>query len=159
MNRRQKGRRRRRRTLQTWSIGQAEAAAPYIRSVLKSLREHHLEWQACQLEVQRLATRSGRPDRTALIAQRHASEEVERVADRALEAADELAALDVFTLDPGAGQALLPFVYEEQLAWYVFDLFDERKPLRYWRFDNDSPETRRPITPLQKGEPGTVRVS
>ncbi len=158
MNRRQKGGRRRRRTLQTWSIGQAEAATPYIRSVLTSLREHHLEWQARQLDVQRLAARSGRPDRAALIAHRHASEEVDRVADRALEAAEELADLDVFTLDPSAGQALLPFVYEEQLAWYLFDLFDERKPLRYWRFDSDTPEARRPITPLQKGEAGTVRV-
>src|SRR5712692_8823066 len=124
MNRRQKGGMRRRRTLQTWSIGQAEAATPYIRSVLTSLREHHSEWQSRQLDVQRLAARSVRPDRAALIAHRRASEEVDRVADRALEAAEELADLDVFTLDPSAGQALLPFVYEEQLAWYLFDLFD-----------------------------------
>ncbi len=158
MNRRQRGARRRRRTLQTWTIGQAEAATPYIRSVVSSLREHHLEWQARRLEVQRPAARSGRPDRAALIARGHASHEVDRAAERALEAAEELADLDVFCLDPSDGQALVPFLYDEQLAWYLFDVFDERKPLRYWRFDNDPAETRRPITPLQKGDAGTVRV-
>jgi hypothetical protein len=158
MNRRQRGAKRRRRTLQTWTICQAEAAIPYIRSIVLSLREHHLEWQARRLDVQRLAARSGRPDRAALIAMGHASEDADRAAERALEAAEELADLDVFCVDPGAGQALVPFVYDEQLAWYLFDVFDERKPLRYWRFDSDPATTRRPITPLQKGDPGTVRV-
>jgi hypothetical protein len=158
MSRRQRGARRRRRTLRTWTIRQAEAAIPYIRSIVSSLREHHLDWQARQLDVQRLAARPGQPDRTTLIAMQQASDDVDRVAEKALEDAEELAELDVFCIDPANGQALVPFVYDEQLAWYLFDLFDERRPLRYWRYDNDPAETRRPITPLQKGDPGTVRV-
>ena len=158
MNRRQRGAKRKRRTLQTWTIRQAEAAAPYIRSVLTSLREHYLDMQGLRLEVKRLAARPGRQDRTALISLRHATEEADRAADRATEAAEELADLDIFCLDPAEGQAMLPFLHEEQLGWYLFDLFDERKPLRNWRFDSDPDETRRPITAAQKGDAGVVQV-
>lgn len=158
MKRRQRGAKRRSRTLQTWTIQQAEAATPYIRSILLSLREHYLDMQSRRSEVKRLAARPGRPDRTALIAQQHAAEEADRAADRATQAAEELADLDAFCLDPTAGQALLPFVHDEQLGWYLFDVFDEAKPLRYWRFDSDPAETRRPLTPLQKGEVGAVSV-
>ena len=80
------------------------------------------------------------------------------VASITVEAAEELAELDVFCVEPTDGQALVPFVYDDQLAWYLFDVFEERKPLRYWRFDNDPADTRRPITPLQKGEAGIVQV-
>ena len=154
MNRRQRGARRRRRTLQTWTIRQAEAAIPYIRSIVSSLREHHLAWQARRLDVQRLAAKPGRPDRTALIDMRLASDEVGLAANRALEAAEELADLDVFCLDPGEGQALVPFLYDDQLAWYLFDLFDEHKPLRYWRFDSDPTETAPPDHAAAKGRGG-----
>ena len=158
MNRRKKGAKRRRRTLQTWTIQQAEAAVPYLRSILASLREHYLELRASRLGIRRLVARPGRPDRAALLALRHAEEEADRTSEQATEAARELAELDVFCLDPAEGQALVPFLCEDQLAWYLFDSFDEHKPLRYWRFDNDPAETRRPITPLQKGEPCTVRI-
>jgi hypothetical protein len=158
MNRRRKGARRRGRILQTWSISQAEAAVPYIRSVVASLREHHLELQAGRLEVRRLAARPGRPDRSAILALQQAQDEADRALERAVEDAEELAELDVYCLDPAAGQALLPFVYDEKLAWYHFDLFDERKPLRFWRYETDPIDMRRPITVLQKGSPGTVRV-
>jgi hypothetical protein len=159
MKRRQRGAKRRARTLQTWSLHQAEAATPYIRSVLRSLREHHLALQACQLDVKRLAAQPGKPNRSALIAKLHAEEQADRVADQVTEAAQELADIDVYCLDPADGQALIPFVGEDQLAWYLFDLFDERKPLRFWRYESDPIATRRPITALQNGETGTVRVS
>ncbi len=158
MNRRHPGAKRRSRTLQTWTLQQAEAAIPYIRSVVASLREHHLDMQARQLEVKRLRARPGRPDRTALIEMQHAAQETDRAAARAMEAAEELADLDVFCLDPVEGQAILPFICEDQLAWYLFDHFDDYKPLRYWRFDSDPVETRRSLTPLQQGEAGKARV-
>ena len=158
MNRRRKGAKRRSRILQTWSIRQAEAAVPYIRSVLTSLREDHLEVQARRLEVRRLAAGPGRRDRAGLLSLRQAQDEADRALERAVEDAEELAELDVYSLDPASGQGQLPFVYEEQLAWYLFDLFDERKPLRYWRFESDPTDMRRPITTLQTGSAGTVRV-
>ena len=39
---------------------------------------------------------------------------------------------------------MIPFEQGKDLAWYVFDLFD-RYGTATWRFDNDPPETRRPI--------------
>ncbi len=61
-------------------------------------------------------------------------------------------------LDPVHGQALVPFVHEEQLAWYVFDLFDPQ-PLRFWRFQSDPDETRRPLTQRQHGRVEAVETA
>jgi hypothetical protein len=67
------------------------------------------------------------------------------------EDAAELAVLDVYSHDPVKGHALIPFVHDEQLAWYFFDLFDA-EPFRFWRFQSDPDETRRPVTARQRGE-------
>ena len=40
--------------------------------------------------------------------------------------------------------AFIPFQKEEELAWFVFDLF-ESDGLKSWRFHQDPLETRRPI--------------
>ena len=40
---------------------------------------------------------------------------------------------------------MVPFIYNGQLAWFVFDLFDDSDPLRFWRYHQDPLETRRPI--------------
>ena len=159
MNRRRKGTKKRRLTLQTWSRRQAEAAIPYIRSVLRSLREHHLEMQAREAEGARIAGRPGRPNRGALIAMQQAEDAAGQAAGAAAAAAEELLDLDIFCLDPVRGEALIPFVSDDQLAWYLFDLFDEKDPIRYWRLESDTPDTRRPITPLQEGAVGTVEVA
>ena len=66
------------------------------------------------------------------------------------DAADELQELDVYSLDPIQGTALIPFVHKDELAWYLFDLFDSR-PLSFWLFQSDPEDTRRPITSMQKG--------
>jgi hypothetical protein len=63
-------------------------------------------------------------------------------------AAEELAELDVYSLDPLKGQALVPFVHDEQLAWYIFDLFDA-EPIRAWRYQSDPEHTRRKLPALQ----------
>ena len=73
-----------------------------------------------------------------------------RADDNAAQAAAELADMDIQPLDPVHGQALVPFVHEEQLAWYVFDLFDPQM-FRFWRFQSDPDDTRRPLTPRQHG--------
>ena len=59
-----------------------------------------------------------------------------------------LQAIDVYCLDPIQGLALIPFVHDKQLAWFVYDLFDA-EPLRFWRYHEDSFETRRPLAELE----------
>ena len=150
MKRNPKRARRSRKTFRVWTFAEAQAAAPYIASVVRSLREHGLEALAHHRTGQRLAERPGRPDRAALIAQEESAAEARRAEERFRGAAEELKALDVYSLDPLQGQALVPFVHEGQLAWYFFDLFDDQ-PFRFWRYQSDPDETRRPLTARQKG--------
>ena len=85
-----------------------------------------------------------------MIAEQETKHDLGRAEHDFQDAADELQALDVYTLDPVRGQALIPFVYDEQLAWYIFDVFDAN-PFRCWRFQSDPDETRRPLTSKQHG--------
>jgi hypothetical protein len=155
MKRNQKESKQRRQILQVWSHDQARAALPYIASVLRSLREHKLEAQTHQLTASRLADRPGRADRETLIAHEEALKAAQKAEGKFQEALDELQTLDVYCLDPIGGQALVPFVHDDQLAWYVYDLFDA-EPLRFWRFHSDPLEMRRPLDDMQnKPEPIT----
>jgi hypothetical protein len=144
MSRKQKGSRESRQPIQVWSHEQAKALLPYVASIVTSLREHKLAAMQHDLTARRLAARPGRPDRDALLAHQEAVEEARRADERFEQALDELHALDVHCLDPLAGQALIPFVHDDQLAWYVFDLFDST-PLRSWRYHSDPLEKRRPL--------------
>jgi hypothetical protein len=155
---RNKGVKQSRDTLQVWSLNQARAAIPYLSSVLRSMREHALQSLAASHKARRLAEKPGRSTRTDLIAWQEAEREARHAESLFQEAAGELEELDVFTLDPVRGQALIPFVQEEQLAWYIFDLFDN-KPFRFWRFQTDPDDTRRPITPTQQGWTGTTQIA
>jgi len=137
-------------TIQVWTYEQVQSAAPYISSILRSLREHALEALQHHRRAKRLADRPGRPNRTAIIAHQEAEKEAHRADDHFRDALNELQEMDIYTLDPIQGQALVPFVHNDQLAWYVFDLFDAH-PLRFWRFQSDPDDTRRPVTAMQKG--------
>jgi hypothetical protein len=158
MNRNKKESKRRREMLQVWTHDQARAALPYIASVLRSLREHKLEAQAQQRTAARLDQRPGRPDRDTLIARQEALKTADKAEERFQEALDELQLLDVYCLDPIAGQALVPFVHDDQLAWYVYDLFDS-EPLRFWRFHSDPLEMRRPFDDMQKKAEPITRLA
>ncbi len=157
MKRQPKGAKQRTQTLRVWSYEEAQAAIPYITSVLRSIREHALTALSHTRTAQRLADRPGRPDRTAIIAQKEAQDEAHRSDEKFQDAINELQDLDIYCLDPLQGQALVPFVHDEQLAWYIFDLFDPQ-PLRFWRFQNDPEDTRRPITPRQMGSAGRTQI-
>jgi hypothetical protein len=149
MKRNQNEAKRRRLALQVWSLARAQAALPYIGSVMRSLREHRLEAQAQQSRAEKLARRPGRPDRSAIIALEEAKAAAAK-ANAAFETAlHELHSLDIYCLDPNQGLALIPFVHDKQLAWYVYDLFDA-EPLRFWRLHSDPLETRRPLAELEK---------
>jgi hypothetical protein len=130
-----------------WTYPEAVAALPYLRSVLRSLREHWLQWQQARLRVRRIDARPGRPDRHALIVRAEAGRDAERAEGQYEEALAELLALNISCLDPAKGLALIPFRQGDELAWYILDLFAPRG-LDAWRLDSDPLPTRRPL-----GEP------
>ncbi len=144
--------------IQVWTLTQAQAAIPYITSIVRSLREHALDMQRYKLTLEKLNQLSGRPKRATLIAEQETKQNLTHAEHEFQAAADELQALDIYTLDPVRGLALVPFVHDEQLAWYIFDLFDAN-PFRAWRYQSDPEETRRPITSKQHGlvEPTSAR--
>jgi hypothetical protein len=138
-----------------WTYDQAQAAVPYIASILRSIREHNLDLAAAERRIRVLDGRPGRPDRTTLIALHDAKQEADRISTQLEHALDELDDLDATCIDPLHGLALLPFLHDDQLAWYVFDLFD-REPLRFWRYQTDPLETRRPIREVVKVHSSTT---
>ena len=136
-------------TLRVYSFGEAQEAAPYIGSVVRSLREHTLEALSQRSLLNRLERKSGRPTRTDLIATQEGRDALSRAEMQFQDAEEELRNLDIFSLDPLAGLALVPFVHDDQLAWYIFDQFDPTN-FRFWRFQSDPEETRRELTGAQK---------
>jgi hypothetical protein len=155
MNRRSSGAKARRRAFRVWTLAQTEAALPYIASIVRSLREHTVEARNQHRALEVLNAKPGRPDRAALIAVQETERAARRADEQGREAESELSALDILSLDALNGLALVPFVHDEQLAWYVFDLFDTPS-LRFWRFQTDPTDTRRPITAAQHGIPGAA---
>jgi len=134
------------RAFRVWTHSQAISALPFIASVMRSIREHHLRAIRHRLRVRRLRQRPGRPDRTALLALEEVTRELARAEEQLREALRELWRLNVYCLDAAAGIALIPFAHpEQQLAWFVFELFGENQ-LQSWRFQSDPLEERRPIT-------------
>jgi hypothetical protein len=137
-------------TLRVWTLTEAQAAAPFLASIVRSIREHALESLTQRRKARRLSDKPGRPSRSALINQQEAEHAAVQAEDRFREAVAELQALDIYCLDPIQGLALVPFVRDEQLAWYIFDLFDST-PFRFWRYQSDPEETRRHTSSLQRG--------
>ena len=145
-------------TIQVWTYDQARRVLPYVASIMRSLRDYHLEAQQQNRTAHRLANQPGRPGRTALLEHAAAEQAAAQAKDRFHEALDELHTLDVYCLNAVAGLALIPFATENRLAWFVFDLFDPNDPIRFWRYHQDPLETRRPIAEVPAGPPqnGTV---
>ena len=135
-------------TPRLWALAEAQAAVLYLSSVARSLREHYLEVLAKWREVQLLTKRHGRPGRQALIAEQEARRDLEKAEQDYQDALEELGELNVYLHDPGQGVALVPFIQDDQSAWYVFDLFDSQ-PIRSWRYQSDPEATRRPLTAPQ----------
>ena len=130
--------------LRNWTHTQAEAARPYLASILQSMRETFLEAIRCYNQVQKLSNRPGHADRATLIALEEAQHAFAAARDRFEDTEVELNQLDVYSLDPVQGLGMIPFIHDKQLAWFVFDLFDPQ-PLRFWRFHEDPLDQRRPV--------------
>src|SRR4051794_22343916 len=115
MKRNRSGAKQRQNSIQAWTYAQAQTALPYIRSIISSLREHRLEAQKHQRTLVQLQSQKGRLNRTELIAHEEAARAAREAKDRFQDALDELAVLDVYCLDPIRGEALIPFVQDEEL--------------------------------------------
>jgi hypothetical protein len=131
-------------TSRLWTFEEAQAAVPYLSSLVRSIREHYLQLLARRLAVQALARHPGRPDRKVLIQQEEARRDLHQAEQDYLDALEELTELNVWPIAPGQGTAVVPFVRDDEPAWYIFDLFDS-EPIRYWRYQSDPNETRRPL--------------
>jgi hypothetical protein len=131
-------------TLHLWTYEAALRAVPYIRVVVRSLRERWLDLQSARRQIQRLDSRHGRPDRQTLICRAVAVTDLDQAEIQLEDAFDDLKAIDVYCLDPAQGLALIPFGMGDELDWYVFDLFAPQG-LEAWRFHSDPLETRRPL--------------
>jgi hypothetical protein len=130
--------------LHLWTREAALRSVPYLRAVVRSLREYWLHIQSVRRRIQRLDSRPGRPDRETLIRRAVAARELDHANIEFEETFDELKSIDVHCLDPAQGLALIPFGKGDELAWYVFDLFAPRG-LEAWRFHRDPLEMRRPL--------------
>ena len=86
----------------------------------------------------------GRPGRQALIAEQEARRDLHKAEQDYQGALEELSELNVHPHDPAQGMALVPFIQDNQSAWYVFDLFDSQ-PIRSWRYQSDPEATRRAL--------------
>ena len=131
-------------TQRLWTYEAALRAIPYLRAVVRSLREHWLQLQSVRRQIQRLDSRPGRPDRQTFVRRAVAVKEVDQAHIKFEQTFDELKAIDVYCLDPAQGLALIPFGKGDELAWYVFDLFSPQG-LEAWRLHSDPLETRRPL--------------
>ena len=149
MNPNSKGARRSQKGLRLWTHARALAALPYVAPVLRSLREHWLEMRTHRQRARRLTARRGRPDTAALIAQQEAQQEASRAGAAYAEALRELQTLEITCVDPVRGEALFPITHKKKLAWLLYDLFDDQ-PLRYWRYQDDPAETRRPVAAAEE---------
>jgi hypothetical protein len=127
-----------------WSYTDALKAVPYLRAVVRSLRDHWLEVRRARRQIQRLDAQPGRPNRQALIQRAEAARDFEQAHAQLEETLEELKVLDVYCLDPAQGLALIPFAQGIELAWFVFNLFAPQG-LDGWRFQSDPLETRRPL--------------
>jgi hypothetical protein len=130
--------------IRLWTHKEATQALPYLRSVQSSIREHWLDLNQAQGQLMRLERKPGRPDRDTLLKIEDTRKEVDQALEKVNEDLQELAARDVYCLDPACGLALIPFRKGDDLAWYVLDLFDP-EGVQSWRLHSDPLETRRPM--------------
>jgi hypothetical protein len=139
-------------TLRMWTYLGAQKAVPYFRSLVQSLRDGWLEMRQAQEKQKKLEARPGKPDRDTLIAIEESSREMMRTEAKLEEVIEEMLGLSAYCVDPRAGLAVIPFMRGPDLAWFVFDLFDEQG-ISSWRLYSDPLETRRPLSELEQPVP------
>jgi|SRR5579863_2923148 len=139
-------------SLRLWSLPDVHKAVPYIRSLMQSLREGWIELRQAQERVQRAKARPGRPNRDLLILMDESQRDIERAEAGLQDIVTEMLSLSAYCVDPVGGLAVIPFLRGQELAWYVFDLFDEQGIIA-WRLYSDPLEMRRPLAELDSPPP------
>ena len=142
------------RAIRLWTYDEAAKAVPYFRSVVNSLREHWLDAQSKRRDADRLNKEPGRATRARILSEQALAAGKDHAENRFNEALEELMRIDVYLLDPVRGIALIPFRKEEDLAWYVYDQYDDQG-LTGWRLHNDPLEECRPLAQIPELPPGT----
>jgi hypothetical protein len=132
-----------------WTLEQARSLVPYLTSIIDSMREARLENLGHARRTAKLESRHGRATRDQLLAIADGKAKIQETEDRYKKAQEELQQLDVYCINAVQGLALIPFVNEDQLAWFIFDRFDA-DPLRYWRFHLDPVDVKHPIEMIRK---------
>ena len=82
------------RTMTLWSHPQAQAAAPYLGSILRSIRETWLEAVQKEPFAGRLTAKPGRADRQRIMEEEKARKEAELAFDRYLDEREELEGME-----------------------------------------------------------------
>jgi hypothetical protein len=139
-------------TIQVWTLEKARSLLPYLTSIIDSLREARLEGLAHATRVAKLGARHGRPKRDQIIEIADEKTKIEEASERFRKALEELQQLDVYCIHPVQGLALIPFVNEGELAWFIFDRFDQDS-LRFWRYNLEPLDVKHPIDSIQKAVP------
>ncbi len=136
-------------TIQVWTLEQARSLLPYLTSIIDSMREARLDNQAHARRAAKLEALPGRPKRDQILEIADEKAKAQEAEERYKKAQEELQQLDVYCINAVQGLALIPFVNEDQLAWFIFDRFDQ-EPLRFWRFHLDPVDVKHPIESIQK---------
>src|SRR5579872_871217 len=144
-------------TLKIWEYLDACKAVPYLRSLVQSLREGWLQLRQSQRAVERAQACPRRPNRDAFIQLEESQRDLLRAEAGLEEIVGEMILVSVYSIDSGAGLAVISFLYGELLVWYVFDLFDPEGFVG-WRLHSNPLETRRPLAELGAAAPSTVQA-
>lgn len=131
-------------TFKLWTYAEALKSLPYVRVVLRSIREHALTTNLRRRELQRLQARVGRPTHRDYLRENQLREEAQQSFADFVEDAEELEQFGVACVDALQGEAAFPFAYNNQIAWFHHALFDTPDNLT-WRLDSDDLKTRRQI--------------
>lgn len=156
MKNREKSKKRRVENFPVWTHEQAVRAVPYINSVMKSIRDIFLKIRSHRLRIKYLDEKPGRPARKQLIERQEAVAEMNRLDEQLARDLEELGRLNIHCIEPACGIAMIPFVNTDQLAWFIFDLF-EPTHIVSWRYHHDPLTMRRPLSEMDE-KPAAVSV-
>jgi hypothetical protein len=113
------------------------------------MREARLESQAHASRAAKLEAKHGRPKRDQILEIADEKVKAKEADERFHKAQEELQQLDVYCIHPIQGLALIPFVNEDQLAWFIFDRFDQDQ-IRFWRYHLDPVDVKHPLETMQQ---------
>lgn len=143
------GKKRKQQFVQVWSFNQTVKALPYLLEVLRSLREDYLAMRFAKHRSLKIDQCKKRLDRSAFIAKQEAQIESDLASSKYAQDVAEFESMGIFVVSPENAIVAIPFIEEDQLAWFILDLF-EKDYIVAWRFQSDPLETRRSILPKHK---------